>query len=80
MNVRSPADDIADGEKYLQWADEIEELVFELKRAYKSNPSNSLYYDIRHWQMIQREHRKTALHLLRRSERRKQENTMKGDK
>lgn len=73
MSVRSPADDIADGEKYLKWAEEIENRVLELKQRYKSCPSNTLYYDIKHWQMIEREHRKTALHLLRRGERRRQE-------
>lgn len=71
--VFAPADDIADGEMYLRLAADIEERIVELKIQYKATGDMKIYYDIQDLKRIEREHRKTALHLLYRGERRKQE-------
>ena len=71
--VFAPADDIADGEMYLKLAADIEGRIAELKIQYKATGDRKIYYAIQDLRRIQREHRKTALHLLRRGERRRQE-------
>ena len=67
------ADDIADGEMYLKLAADIEDRIAALKIQYKATKDTKVYYAIQDLKRIQREHRKTALHLLRRGERRRRE-------
>ena len=71
--VFAPADDIADGEMYLKLAADIEDRIAELKIQYKSTGERKIFYNIQDLKRIQREHRKTAQHLLLRGERRRQE-------
>ena len=77
--IFAPADDIADGELYLKLAADIEDRIVELKIQYKSTGDKKIYYNIQDLKRIQREHRKTAQHLLCRGERRRQEKAMKED-
>ena len=72
-DVRAPADDIADGKMYLGLAQDIEHLIEDLKLRHKATHDLGTYYRIQDLRRIQREHRKTAEHLLRRGERRTQE-------
>ncbi len=69
--VFAPADDIADGEMYLRLAADIDCRIGELKARYKATGDMKIYYSIQDLRKIQREHRKTARHLLCRGERRK---------
>lgn len=71
--VFAPADDMADGKMYLKLAADMDKRIDELKLQYKSTGDLKIYYAIQDLRRIQREHRKTALHLLRRGERRKVE-------
>lgn len=68
--VFAPADDIADGEMYLRLAADMESRIGELKARYKATGDMKIYYSIQDLRKIQREHRKTARHLLCRGERR----------
>lgn len=70
--VFAPADDIADGEMYLRLAADIEDRIAALKIQYKATGDRKVYYDIQNLRKIQREHQKTALHLLCRGERRRE--------
>ena len=72
-DVRAPADDIADGKMYLGLAEDIEHLIEDLKLRHKATHDQGTYYRIQDLRRIQREHRKTAEHLLRRGERRERE-------
>ena len=72
-DVRAPADDIADGKMYLRLAQDIENLIEDLKLRHKATHDLGTYYRIQDLRRIQREHRRTARHLLRRGERRKRE-------
>lgn len=78
-DVRAPADDIADGKMYLGLAQDIEHLIEDLKLRHKATHDLGTYYRIQDLRRIQREHRKTAEHLLRRGERRLRERTGKED-
>ena len=69
--VFAPADDIADGEMYLRLAADIDCRIGELKARSKAPGDMKIYYSIQDLRKIQREHRKTARHLLCRGERRK---------
>lgn len=62
--VFAPADDIADGEMYLKLAADIEDRIAELKAQYKATKDRKFFYGIQDLRRIQREHRKTATHLL----------------
>ena len=68
--VFAPADDIADGEMYLRLAADMDRRIGELKARYKATGDMKIYYSIQDLRKIQREHRKTARHLLCRGERR----------
>ena len=70
--VRAPADDLADGKMYLGLAEDIENIIVDLKIQYQATRDRGTYYRIQDLRRIQREHRKTARHLLCRGERRKQ--------
>ncbi len=72
-DVRAPADDIADGKMYLGLAQDIEHLIEDLKLRHKATHDLGTYYRIQDLRRIQREHRRTARHLLERGERRTQE-------
>lgn len=69
--VFAPVDDIADGEMYLRLAADIGDRIATLKIQYKATGDRKVYYDIQDLKRIEREHRKTALHLLCRGERRR---------
>ena len=69
-DVRAPADDIADGKMYLGLAEDIEHLIEDLKLRHKATYDLGTYYRIQDLRRIQREHRRTARHLLERGERR----------
>lgn len=69
-DVRAPADDIADGKMYLGLAEDIEHLIEDLKLRHKVSHDLGTYYRIQDLRRIQREHRRTARHLLERGERR----------
>ena len=71
--VRAPADDLADGKMYLGLAEDIENIIVDLKIQYQATRDRGTYYRIQDLRRIQREHRKTAEHLLRRGERRERE-------
>ena len=70
--IFAPADDIADGEMYLRLAADMDSRIAELKARFKATGDMKIYYSIQDLRKIQREHRKTARHLLCRGERRKQ--------
>ena len=69
-DVHAPADDIADGKMYLRLAQDIENLIEDLKLRHKATHDLGTYYRIQDLRRIQREHRRTARHLLERGERR----------
>ena len=69
-DVHAPADDIADGKMYLGLAQDIEHLIEDLKLRHKATHDLGTYYRIQDLRRIQREHRRTARHLLERGERR----------
>lgn len=69
--IFAPADDIADGEMYLRLAADMDRRIGELKARYKATGDMKIYYSIQDLRKIQREHRKTAEHLLCRGERRR---------
>ena len=69
-DVHAPADDIADGKIYLRLAQDIENLIEDLKLRHKATHDLGTYYRIQDLRRIQREHRRTARHLLERGERR----------
>ncbi len=69
-DVHAPADDIADGKMYLGLAQDIENLIEDLKLRHKAIHDLGTYYRIQDLRRIQREHRRTARHLLERGERR----------
>ena len=69
--IFAPADDIADGEMYLRLAADMDRRIGELKARYKATGDMKIYYSIQDLRKIQREHRKTARHLLCRGERRR---------
>jgi len=78
-DVRAPADDIADGKMYLGLAEDIEHLIEDLKLRHKATHDLGTYYRIQDLRRIQREHRRTARHLLERGERRIRERKDKED-